>query len=66
MPFAAALASGLPLLAGAYFGNIAGGLAGSLGGLVFLYLPATSMHHRMVTHRVMRREQADRPVVAAD
>lgn len=49
MPFAAALASGLPLLAGAYFGNIAGGLAGSLGGLVFLYLPATSMHHRMVT-----------------
>lgn len=49
MPIAAALASGLPLLAGVAAGDIAAGLAGSLGGLVFLYLPETAMHHRMVT-----------------
>jgi len=49
MPLAAALASGLPLLAGVALGNVGAGLAGSLGGLVFLYLPETPMHHRMVT-----------------
>ncbi len=49
MPLAAALASGLPLLAGVVLGNVGAGLAGSLGGLVFLYLPETPMHHRMVT-----------------
>lgn len=49
MPLAAALASGLPLLAGVALGDIGAGLAGSLGGLVFLYLPETPMHHRMVT-----------------
>ena len=49
MPLAAALASGLPLLAGVAQGDIGAGLAGSLGGLVFLYLPETPMHHRMVT-----------------
>src|SRR5690606_41526613 len=49
MPLAAALASGAPLLAGAVLDNIAAGLVGSLGGLVFLYLPGTPMHHRMVT-----------------
>jgi hypothetical protein len=49
MPVAAALASGLPLLIGAALGDIPSGLAGSLGGLVFLYLPETPMHHRMVT-----------------
>lgn len=48
MPLAAALASGLPLLIGAYFNHLAYGLVGSLGGLVFLYLPNTPMHHRMV------------------
>lgn len=48
MPFAAALASGLPLLIGAWFDHLAYGLVGSLGGLVFLYLPNTPMHHRMV------------------
>jgi uncharacterized membrane protein YccC len=48
MPVAAALASGLPLLAGAYFGHIAYGLISSLGGMVFLYLPETSMQHRML------------------
>ena len=36
MPFAAALASGLPLLVGAAFGRVDYGLVSSLGGLVFL------------------------------
>ncbi len=49
MPFAAALASGLPLLVGAYFDRMAYGLTSTLGGLVFLYLPNTPMYHRMVT-----------------
>lgn len=49
MPFAAALASGLPLCVGAWFGHMNYGLVSSLGGLVFLYLPATPLYHRMVT-----------------
>lgn len=48
MPFAAALASGLPLLVGAYFARMDYGLIASLGGLVFLYLPNTVLHQRMV------------------
>ncbi|MEW6372683.1 MAG: FUSC family protein [Pseudomonadota bacterium] len=48
MPFAAALASGLPLLAGAWSGRMDYGLVSSLGGLVFIYLPNTPMSHRMV------------------
>ena len=49
MPFAAALASGLPLLIGAFFNHLDYGLVGSIGGLVFLYLPGTSLSHRMVS-----------------
>jgi len=49
MPFAAALATGLPLLVGAYFDHLDSGLISSLGGLVFLYLPSTPLYHRMVT-----------------
>lgn len=49
MPFAAALAMGLPLLVGAYFDHLDYGLISSLGGLVFLYLPTTPLYHRMVT-----------------
>ena len=49
MPFAAALASGLPLLVGAYFDHLEFGLVSSLGGLVFLYLPNTPLYHRMVS-----------------
>ena len=49
MPFAAALASGLPLLIGAWFDRMDHGLVSSLGGLVFLYLPETPMSHRMVS-----------------
>ncbi|NMF96042.1 FUSC family protein [Aromatoleum toluolicum] len=48
MPFAAALATGLPLLVGAWFDRMDYGLISSLGGLVFLYLPETPLHHRMV------------------
>lgn len=47
MPLAAALASGLPIFIGAAFGELGHGLVASLGGLVFLYLPATSLSHRM-------------------
>jgi uncharacterized membrane protein YccC len=49
MPFAAALASGLPLLIGAYFDHLNYGLVSSTGGLVFLYLPSSALHHRMVS-----------------
>lgn len=49
MPFAAALATGLPLLVGAYFDHLDYGLVSSLGGLVFLHLPDTPLSHRMVT-----------------
>jgi hypothetical protein len=48
MPFAAALASGLPLLIGAYFDRMNYGMVSSIGGLVFLYLPSTPLYHRMV------------------
>lgn len=49
MPFAAALASGLPLLVGAYFDHLDYGLVSSLGGLVFLYMPNTPLYHRMIS-----------------
>ncbi|WP_019645671.1 FUSC family protein [Novispirillum itersonii] len=48
LPVAAALATGLPLLVGAWFGHLAYGLVSSLGGLAMLYLPRTPLHHRMV------------------
>lgn len=47
MPFCAALAIGLPLLAGAAFGRIDHGLVASIGGLTFLYLPETPLAHRL-------------------
>lgn len=49
MPLAAALASGLPLCVGAWFGHLDYGMVSSLGGLVFLYLPSTPLYHRMIT-----------------
>lgn len=49
MPFCAALATGLPLLVGAYFDHLDYGLVSSLGGLVFLYSPNTPLSHRMVS-----------------
>lgn len=48
MPVAAALAIGLPLLVGVYFGRLDYGLVSSLGGLVFLYVPETPLYHRML------------------
>ena len=48
MPFGAALASGVPLMIGAWFGRLDYGLISSLGGLVFVYMPRTPLHHRMV------------------
>lgn len=48
MPVAAALATGLPLLIGAGFDRLDYGLVSSLGGIIFLYLPDTPLHHRMV------------------
>lgn len=48
MPVAAALASGLPLMVGAWFDHMDYGLVSSLAGLVFLYMPPTPLSHRMV------------------
>lgn len=48
MPVAAALATGLPLLVGAWFWRLDYGLIAAIGGLVFLYTLDTPMHHRMV------------------
>lgn len=48
MPFAAALALGVPLMVGAGCGSLGSGLVASLGGLSFLYLPNTPLAHRMI------------------
>lgn len=48
MPLAAALSSGLPLMVGAYFGRMDYGLMSSLGGMVFLSLPNSSLQYRMM------------------
>ncbi|ABD07661.1 conserved hypothetical protein [Rhodopseudomonas palustris HaA2] len=47
MPASVALAAGLPMLIGAYFDHLDYGLISSLGGMAFLYLPRTPLHHRM-------------------
>jgi hypothetical protein len=47
MPLAAAAASGLPVFIGVAYGRLDLGLIASLGGLAFLYLPATALSHRM-------------------
>lgn len=49
MPAAAALATGLPLMVGAWFDRMDYGLISTLGGLVFLYTPETPLYHRMVS-----------------
>jgi hypothetical protein len=48
MPLAAALANGLPLMVGAWFGHLEYGLVSALGATTLLHLPPTPMHHRMV------------------
>lgn len=47
LPFAAAIASGAPVAAGAYLGLPSAGALGAVAGLSFLYLPATGLHHRI-------------------
>ncbi len=47
MPLAAAGSNALPLFAGAYFGELADGVVASLGGLAFLYLPASGAARRI-------------------
>jgi len=47
-PLFAALATGLPVAVGVWFGHMGWGLVSSLGGLIFLYTPNTPMYHRMV------------------
>ena len=49
LPPFAALATGLPLLIGAYLNQMNYALVASLGSMVFLYLPQSSLSHRMVT-----------------
>lgn len=49
MPVAAALSAGVPMLIGAWFDHLDYGLISSLGGMAFLYLPRTPLHHRMVS-----------------
>ncbi|SDD90185.1 FUSC family protein [Rhodospira trueperi] len=48
MPVAAALATGAPMLTGAWFGHVEFGQASALGGLVLIYLPPTPLSHRML------------------
>ena len=50
MPVAAALASGLPIFIGAAYGELALGLVGLLGGLVFLHLSARAVAPHGVDH----------------
>lgn len=47
LPLAAALASGVPLLIGAFFQRMEYAVIASLGGIVFLYTPASVLAHRM-------------------
>ena len=45
LPLAAAVASGVPVLMGAYLGLTSAGALGAVAGLSFLYLPATGLYH---------------------
>lgn len=47
MALAAACATGIPLVVGAYFNVLSFGLFASLGGLCFVYAPNTELYHRM-------------------
>lgn len=48
IPFGAALASGVPLLVGAYFGTMQYAMVVGLGAFVFLYTTHTPIYHRMI------------------
>lgn len=47
LPFAAAIASGMPVAAGAWLDLPSAGGLGAVAGLSFLYLPATGLHLRI-------------------
>ncbi|AKH43438.1 hypothetical protein FHS61_000858 [Altererythrobacter atlanticus] len=49
LPFAAALAAGVPLMTAAALDQMAAGAVMALAALTFLYLPPTDMRHRMAT-----------------
>ncbi len=49
LPFAVAMAAGLPLLVGAWFGDISYAALASIGGMTIVYVPRTTLDHRMVT-----------------
>lgn len=49
IPFLASLCVGFPALIGAHFGRFDSGVLASIGALVILYMPHTSIPHRMVT-----------------
>ena len=49
LPFAIAVASGLPMLLGAWLGNLAAGTVASIGAMTIVYLPRTRLDLRMVT-----------------
>ena len=49
IPLLASLCVGFPALLGVYFGRFDAGVLASIGALGILYMPATSIPHRMVT-----------------
>ena len=49
IPFLASLCVGFPALLGVYFGHFGSGILASIGAMVILYMPHTSIPHRMVT-----------------
>ena len=49
LPLLASLCVGFPALLGVHFGRFDSGILASIGALVILYMPATSIPHRMVT-----------------
>ena len=48
IPVLASLCVGIPLLIASYFGKPGYGILAGTGGLVILYLPATTIAHRMI------------------
>ncbi|KIC93021.1 FUSC family protein [Flavihumibacter solisilvae] len=49
IPLLASLCAGIPLAAGLYFGQLRYGILASTAALVILYLPASTVAHRMIT-----------------
>src|SRR3569832_2467096 len=49
IPLLASLCVGIPALLGVHFGHFDAGILASIGAMVVLYMPHTSIPHRMVT-----------------